>query len=99
MTQEKKYTEQTNNKQIKTKKMITENINFPNEKTIKRIDEVNRTIISLECDRWRQITTVGYCNERTANRLNKLHKEFTSLTKHRLDWSNELGNAKYIEIC
>mgnify|MGYP003152918411 CR=1 FL=1 len=79
--------------------MITENINFPNEKTIKRIDQVNRTIISLECDRWRQITTVGYCNGRTANRLNKLHKEFTILTNHRLDWSNELGNAKYIEIC
>jgi len=78
--------------------MITENINFPNEKTIKRIDEINRTIISLECDRWRQITTVGYCNCRTANKLNKLHKEFTILTNHKLDWSNELGNAKYIEL-
>tara|TARA_R110000824_G_scaffold371394_2_gene561120 strand:+ start:127 stop:366 length:240 start_codon:yes stop_codon:yes gene_type:complete len=79
--------------------MITENINFPNEKTIKRIDEINRAIIRLECDRWRQIKTVGYCSCRTANNLHTLHKDFTELTNHKLDWSNEIGNAKYIELC
>tara|TARA_R110001632_G_scaffold229328_1_gene365353 strand:+ start:569 stop:907 length:339 start_codon:yes stop_codon:yes gene_type:complete len=73
--------------------------------------KIKKQIGSLLFDRLRQIRTMGYCNERVANRLNKLQREFITLTDYRVvvedgntickrEFNNEpIVNIKYVVFC